>query len=133
MTRTEYDEEMNDWPDLISFCNDNGLEDRVDDIVDTEYLDEMVKSEAEGGWQRVFFFLHNINYMNADYFRLDGYGNVADLSSDDFKTYKDDIATDATFDEEEPEEDDDIDEFERNRAEDEEKGRKASDGTFPVI
>jgi hypothetical protein len=98
MTRQEFDDEINDWPDLINFCNDNGLEDYVSDLVDSDTLDEMVKSEAEGGWQRVSYFLAGIQSMTSDYYRINGYGNAEDADSDDFASCKSDVANAADFD-----------------------------------
>lgn len=78
-----------DAGDVINFanelCNENivsNADEYVQDIIDDEQLDEMVANEAkENGWQRVKFFLGGIDFMNDDFYYINGYGNVENLSS----------------------------------------------------
>ena len=79
-----------DAGDVIAFAD--SLEDAclipeslvyVGNIVNTEYLDEMVKEIAEdGGWQRVKFFLGGIDSLRDDYYYIDGYANAETLRRD---------------------------------------------------
>jgi hypothetical protein len=79
-----------DASDVINFamhlCNEGivpGADEFVQDIVDDEQLDEMVKHEAEsGGWQRVAFFLADVRYTNDEYYYINGYGNAENLTND---------------------------------------------------
>jgi hypothetical protein len=53
----------------------------VQDIVSDEELDELVKQQADSrGWQGVKFFLAGIDYMNDEYYWINGYGNAENLS-----------------------------------------------------
>lgn len=103
MTKAEFNNDINDWADLINFCRDQDL-DYCNDIISNDDMDEYVRNELESSdWQRVFFFLRDISDYRADYFRIDGYGNAENLDSSDFASYKSDVAEYADFDEEEEE------------------------------
>src|SRR5699024_6987484 len=79
-----------DGGDVINFgielCNAGIVPDGdelVSDIVPTEYLDEMNEHVARsGGWPRVKFFLRGIEWMNDEYYLINGYGNVENLTHD---------------------------------------------------
>lgn len=61
-------------------------------IVSTDILDEMVEHEAKnGGFVRVAHFLAGIEWLNDDYYRLDGYGNAQDIKIDDLECWLTDI------------------------------------------
>lgn len=52
----------------------------IADIISEESLNEMVAHQAQdGGWQRVACFLSGIDYMNDDYYYINGYGNAENL------------------------------------------------------
>lgn len=96
MTRTELLEIKEMYrseaiPALIDFCNENGLEEMVSDFIDTDYLDEYVQHEAEGGWQRVACFLAKVECLNDDWYILDGYGNLKEIERVDLDCIIDDI------------------------------------------
>lgn len=57
-----------------------------------DILDEIVKQEAEkGGFIRVAHFLAGIEWLNDDYYRLDGYGNAQDIKVSDLECWLTDI------------------------------------------
>lgn len=69
----------------------------VGDILSDEELDDWVKHEAErGGWQRVAHFLAGIEYMSDDYYYMNGYGNMENLSSDQLDGIVQDLLMEVT-------------------------------------
>ena len=55
----------------------------VGDLIDDDQLDELVEREAqESGWQRVKCLLGCITDLNGEYYRINGYGNVENISDD---------------------------------------------------
>ncbi|WP_144460394.1 antirestriction protein ArdA [Siminovitchia fortis] len=69
-----------DMGDVISFAQETEKEEYVEDIIYTEDLDEYVQYRLEqGGWQGVKFMLKDINYINDDYYRINGYGNIEEV------------------------------------------------------
>ena len=85
----------------------------VSDIIDEDVLDDMVRREAEDGARRVFCFLDGIEWWD-DAYRINGYGNVENLTEEYLSGVLSDlidIAEDLDDeDEEEDEEDEDDDE-----------------------
>lgn len=78
-----------DTGDVLNFAHeleDNGLVPDayyyIGDIVDDEQLNEMAKAQADNSWQRVAHFLAGIEYMNEDYYWINGYANAENLTND---------------------------------------------------
>lgn len=72
----EYDAETNN----INIVDDDGI---------NQYIEYDLKNY---GWQRVACFLAKVDSLNAPYgYRLDGYGNLCELTFDDIKMYIDEI------------------------------------------
>ena len=62
-------------------------------IIDCDYVDEFVRDRLEkGGYQSVINFLDGIRgYINASYYRLDGYANLETIENSDIECWLDDI------------------------------------------
>lgn len=60
----------------------NDAYEHIGDIVSDEELDDMVQERAKGGWQGVACFLAKIDYMNDDYYYINGYANAENLTTD---------------------------------------------------
>ena len=77
-----------DASDVINFamdlCNEGivgNADEYVQDILTDEQVDEMVAHQAqESGWQRVAYLIGGIEFMNDDYFIMNGYGNIENIS-----------------------------------------------------
>lgn len=75
-----------DRDDIIEFLYEYQNENGADfGIVTSEELDEMVKHESEDGCQRVACFIANIDNMNEDYYKINGYGNAEDITESDLE------------------------------------------------
>lgn len=79
-----------DAGDVINFAVDLENEgivpsatEHTNDIITDEMLDDLVAHQAQdGGWQRVAHFIGGIEFMNDDYYYMNGYGNMENLDSD---------------------------------------------------
>lgn len=72
----------------------------LDDIVDTDLIDELVQSRlSDGGWQGVACMLSDVSYLNDDYYVVDGYGNIRHLQTSDLEIALDSIVSEIDLDE----------------------------------
>ncbi len=101
MTKSEF-EEINSWSDLKNFCSDNDV-DACDYIIDADYAIDMVKNECDS-MLRLMHFIGQIKRFDADWYKIDGYGNLKDVESSDLEDIKSDIESYFDFDEEPMEE-----------------------------
>lgn len=75
-----------DRDDIIEFLYNYQIENGADfGIVTDDELDEMVKNESMDGWQRVAYFLANVENMNEEFYRINGYGNAEDIKERDIE------------------------------------------------
>lgn len=87
----DYNNIYNACVDYMNNSQDWSLEDCFNDWVPYDTAEDIAKGELEkGGLVRLYYFLGNAN-MNNDLFKIDGYGNLEDITSDDFKYLIDDI------------------------------------------
>lgn len=103
-------EEVNGWDeitsgnydagDVINFASDLENNRIVDcatkytqDIVSTDYIDELIDVEMQSGWGwiRIKHFLGGIEWLLDEYYILNGYGNVENLSTDGLKNIVSDL------------------------------------------
>ena len=126
MTRREFEEEINNWYDLLNFCSDNGLytcEDVVTWDVRDEYVNEWLRDLPRGmDWEEVLSVLDEIPRGDG-YFRCDSSTDFTELDDyDDFEAYKSDVLNEAEedgiFDEEEEDEEEEEEEPEPEEEED---------------
>lgn len=67
------------------------FEELFNDFLDYEIAEEIAKNELErGGLIRLYYFMGDCNFNN-EIFKIDGYGNLQDVSIDDLKYLKDEI------------------------------------------
>ena len=65
-----------------------------DNIIDRDLVDDMVSSRLEStGFEGVAIMLDGIHSLNANYYYLNGYGNLEDLSISKLEVIYDDIKT----------------------------------------
>lgn len=95
MTRTEFIENVQNWWELLDFCNDEGC-DICDDVYDDDskdqYINETLVDTARNvdDWRDLLQTLSDIPY-GYDCYRLDGYCDFVGLDDEDFESYKDDV------------------------------------------
>lgn len=85
-------EDMTDINTLINLAHQSDNEELVQDIISTDELDDIVAHQAHAyGWERVFYLLRGIEWMNEDYYTFNGYGNIENLTSDYIESMADDV------------------------------------------
>lgn len=118
MTKQEFIEEVNSFPELIEFCRTNRI-DVCDDIIYGASLNDYIISVARGfdSWISVLEYLSGIP-TGFEFYRIDGYGHPAEAESM-FDIYKSDVLQvmdiSQQWDGEDPEEDEEECEIEDNR------------------
>ena len=124
MTRAEFIDEVTEWWELIDFCNDNRCEDLVENLYSedarNEYIDDCLVDWAhDNGWRDLLDILRDYeNEDGYDYYVYDEYyGRYVGATTDDFRTYKDEVLRYADendlFDAEEDEEEEESDSYGR--------------------
>lgn len=67
--------------ELMEICQEYGQEEMLDDLIHEDNIDMMVENELkQGGWTRVAIFLSKVEYLNDEYYVIDGYGNLTELT-----------------------------------------------------
>lgn len=62
-----------------------------EDFISYDMAEEIAKNEIDqGGLKRLYYFLGDAN-LNNDIFKINGYGNLEDVTIDDFKYLKEEI------------------------------------------
>ena len=62
------------------------IESCFDDYYNYETVEERTKNELErGGLERLYYFLQPVDNLNAEYFRVNAYGNLSNI--DDYDIY----------------------------------------------
>ena len=90
----------------VAMDYDYNLEDIFEDYITEETAEEMAKHELEeGGLERLYFFLGDINPCCHDLFRINGYGNLEEVDYSIIWLIIDEIEDRIGTDEEESEED----------------------------
>lgn len=80
----------NEYDGVISIINDN--------IIDTEIINELIKERINGGadWVSIKILLEGIHYMNDNYYHIDGYGDIEDLTIGHLEDMYEDIKNELT-------------------------------------
>lgn len=87
MTRTEFEEDITSWYELIDFCNENDLR-SCDNIYDSEQVVEIIRDEARSeGVRGVLWLVNNIYEPDAEYFYY-GDSGIENLDDYDFERFK---------------------------------------------
>lgn len=86
-----YTELLNTCIDYQNETQDWDFEDIFEDIVDYELAEDRAKYELEqGGLIRLYYFLGDAN-LNNEIFKINGYGNLQDLTKEDLEIVKEEI------------------------------------------
>lgn len=120
MTRAEFINDITSIWDLVNFCEDNDLEEFVEDIVDDDgrddRLDEYLRENAGryDSWSEVLDILYNVP-TGFDFYRYCSSDEIRGCDNDDYEELKNRVLTHCNrydlFDEDEDEdEDEDYDE-----------------------
>lgn len=78
-TWEDFDSDITSMWDLIDFCNDNNMEGYMDNYLDYDSASEYV--QREDGLARIWYCIRNISDPQAEWFHLDGYGNLKNMTS----------------------------------------------------
>ena len=92
--------------EILSLAYDYELEDCVTDIINREEIDNLVQDRLENsGWEGVACMLSKINYLTDEYYLIDGYGNLENLTARYLECIFDDLKNELLKLTEEEEED----------------------------
>ena len=85
---SDYDDVYNLVNDYMYDTGDYDYEYLFNDFVDAEYIAEYLKKilkedDPEDALARIYYFLGDANFMANSLWKIDGYGNVADIAGDD--------------------------------------------------
>lgn len=80
----------NEYDGVISIINDN--------IIDTEIINELIKEKINDGadWVSIKILLDGIKYNSDNYYHIDGYGNIEDLTIGHLEDMYEDIKNELT-------------------------------------
>ena len=77
--------------DYMNNTQEFDLEYLFEDFIDYETAEEIAKNELQnGGLLRLRYYLGDVN-LNDEIFKLDGYGNLENITIDDLNNLKDEI------------------------------------------
>jgi len=102
MTKTEFEEwkenNRDDFPALMNLADEERRNGIFENIISSDEVDDFVCDRFEsGGWQGVACCISDIiDYMNEDYYEIDGYGNLKPCDSWDY--YADLLEDEMEFD-----------------------------------
>ena len=91
----DYEQSYSDlYNTVIDYSNENQdfrFDSNFDDYISYDVAEEMAKRELEdGGLLRLWYFMGDCNFNN-NLFRIDGYGNLADITKEDLENLKEEI------------------------------------------
>ena len=67
--------------EVLNLAYNYGLEKYIEDIVHREEIDDLVQFRLDGsGWEGVACLLNKINYVTDEYYLIDEYGNLQELT-----------------------------------------------------
>lgn len=80
----------NEYDGVISIIDDN--------IIDTEIINELIKEKINDGcdWISIKILLDGIKYNSDNYYHIDGYGNIEDLTIGHLEDMYEDIKSELT-------------------------------------
>ena len=77
---------------ILNLAYDYDLEDRVENIISREVIDDLVQFRLDkSGWEGVACMLSKINYVTDEYYLIDGYGNLEELTKEYLECIFDDL------------------------------------------
>ena len=67
--------------EILDLSYDYGLDYYTENIIEEAMIDELVQNRLySSGWQGVACMLDKINYLNDEYYFINGYGNLEELT-----------------------------------------------------
>ena len=80
----------NEYEEAVNIINDN--------IIDTEQINELIKEKINDGcdWISIKILLDGIKYNSENYYHIDGYGNIEDLTIGHLEDMYEDIKSELT-------------------------------------
>ena len=80
----------NEYEEVENIINDN--------IIDTEQINELIKEKINDGcdWISIKILLDGIKYNSENYYHIDGYGNIEDLTVKHLELMYEDIKSELT-------------------------------------
>ena len=139
MTRTEFQEDVTSWWDLVDFCRENDCyycDDIYDDDSKDDYINSMLSDMARNAdcWRDLLDTLEAVP-TGYDFYRKNEYDEFYEADDDDFDSYKQDVLewgddNDVWDPDEEDAEDDEEPEMSEGTSEDEPDEDTPSLGDF---
>ena len=79
-----------EYEEIVNIINDN--------IIDTEQINELIKEKINDGcdWISIKILLDGIKYNSENYYHIDGYGNIEDLTIGHLEDMYEDIKSELT-------------------------------------
>ena len=85
---------------LFSLCDETGNNWLMEDIIYTDDINDFIKNRLDNGdWQGVACCLANVNYLNDEYYLINGYGNLEEITIDYLNGLLSDFLNDFDFSE----------------------------------
>ena len=79
--------------EIINLANEYDKYDFVDDIIHTDDITDFIKARLDSGWEGVACCLAKIEYLNDEYYLINGYGNLEELTTSTVECYLNDLRT----------------------------------------
>ena len=78
---------------LFEIADKYSVYDTVDQIIKEDVIDDIIRDYLSTGstWERIAIFLSGVKVLNQDYYHLNGYGNLENLSGRQFYIILDDF------------------------------------------
>ena len=78
--------------EILDLAYDYNLEYYTEDIINTDEIDDLVQTRLnDSGWQGVACMLSEVNYLNDEYYLINGYGNLEELTIEYLQCVFDDL------------------------------------------
>ena len=67
--------------EILDLADDYDLEDYVENIIEESMINEIIQDRLRCcGWQNIACMLDKVNYLDDDYYFMNGYGNLEELT-----------------------------------------------------
>ena len=67
--------------EILDLAYDYDLEDYVENIIEESMINEIIQDRLRCcGWQNIACMLDKVNYLDDDYYFMNGYGNLEELT-----------------------------------------------------
>lgn len=78
---------------LYQIANEFDVYGAIEQIISADVIDDIIRDYMSTGssWERIAIFLADVKVLNQDYYYLNGYGNLENLSGEKFYIILDDF------------------------------------------